>query len=107
MDHTVGSGRAGGSSLKKRLKTGVLCSFTVLAAPAASTCGPPPVVDITGTWVAKVATAGSITVPVSPTPIDATIQTTLRLNITKSGTNYVHKIELCKLDTPAANNALI
>lgn len=90
MNHTV----------RRRLRIGVLCSFTLLAAPAANTCGaPPPPVDITGTWVSKLVTSGQMTIP-SIGSTTADVQTVLRLNISVSGGNYVHKLELCSLATP-------
>jgi hypothetical protein len=107
MNHTMTSGRGTVSRVRGRLKVGVLCSFTVLAAPAASTCGPPPV-DMTGTWIAKVATSGQMTIPAIGTTA-ANIQTILRLNISQSGSNFVHKLELCSLATPTTPdpNALV
>jgi len=75
----------------------VLCSLTVLAAPAASTCGPAGP-DITGTWATKVDAPGNIHILLGDFAVN--VQTTLRLVITKPGANYVEKIELCKLATP-------
>jgi hypothetical protein len=97
MNHVVTSERRNGFRKLGRLKMGVLCSFTILAAPAAGTCDPPPP-DITGTWVTKIVTAGNITTPL--VPAEATIEAVIRLNITQSGGNFVHKLEICKLATP-------
>jgi predicted secreted protein len=74
----------------------MLCSLTLLAAPAPSACGEP---DITGTWATKVAAPGTLGIALGDFPVN--VQTTLRLNITKSGSDYVHKIEICKLATPS------
>ena len=98
MNHVVTSERRNGSRKLGRLKVAVLCSFTLLAAPAANECGAPPPPDITGTWVTKIVTAGNITTTlVSST---ANIEAVIRLNITQSGGNFVHKLEICKLSTP-------
>jgi hypothetical protein len=97
MNHIVARGRGSASRIRGRVKAGMLCSLTVLAAPAASTCGPAGP-DITGTWATTVDTTGNIQIALGafPTPI----QTTLRLVITKPGADYLEKIELCKLATP-------
>jgi hypothetical protein len=95
MKHSDGTGHGRASRFSGRVKTGVLCSLTVLAAPAANTCGAP---DITGTWGTKVQTPGQLQLPFGT--LNVTIQTTLRLVISKSGTDYVHKVQLCKLVTP-------
>src|SRR5689334_11787126 len=81
--------------VRSRLRTGMLCSLTVLAAPAANTCGAP---DITGTWGTKVQAPGQLKLPIGT--LSVTIQTTLRLVISKSGSDYVHKVQLCRLATP-------
>jgi len=100
MNHTSVNRDGAVSRIRGHLKVGVLCSFAVLAAPAASTCGPPPPADITGTWATKLVTSGKITVPNLPAPADVNIEAVLRLNISKSGGNYVHKLEICSLTTP-------
>jgi len=101
MNRITMSERGSVSRVTARLKLGVLCSFTVLAAPAASTCGPPPVVDMTGTWVQKVTYPGQMTVPTGPTAVN--IETTTRLVISRPS-NFVYKLEICKLATPTTPN---
>jgi hypothetical protein len=103
MNQTVTSERGSVSRVRGGLKVGVLCSFAVLAAPAASTCGPPPPADITGTWAAKLVTSGKIEIPALPA-VDANVEAVIRLNISVSGGNYVHKLEICKLSTPTTPN---
>lgn len=90
-----GNGRTHASRIRGGIKTGMLCSLTVLAAPAPSACGGP---DITGTWATKVEAPGTLGIALGNFAVN--VQTTLRLNITKSGSDYVHKIEICKLATP-------
>ncbi len=102
MNHVVRNERRSGFRKLARLKMGILYSFTVLAAPAAGTCDPPPV-DITGTWVAKLITVGFITTPLFPlAPAGVNIEAVVRMNISQSGGNFVHKLEICKLATTSA-----
>src|SRR5688500_458140 len=101
MNQIVTRERPSGSRKLGRLKLGVLCSFTLLAAPAPNACDPQPV-DITGTWVTKLVTAGNISLPnlVPPFTTTANIEAVIRLHISQSGGNFVHKLEICKLTTP-------
>lgn len=78
---------------------GILCSFTLLAAPAPNACEAPPP-DITGTWVTKLVTSGQISLPAMSITTAANVEAVIRLHISQSGGNFVHKLEICKLATP-------
>jgi hypothetical protein len=99
MNHSVTGGRGSASRIRGRVKAGMFCSLTVLAAPAASTCGGPPPPDITGTWATKVQSPGSLGLLALGT-LPVNIQATIRLVITKPGADYSEKIEICKLAIP-------
>ena len=103
MNHSVGRGRGTASRIRGQIKTGMLCSLTVLAAPAASTCGAGP--DITGTWATKVQAPGNLNILLGNFAVN--IQTTIRLVITKPGADYLEKIEICKLATPTTPDATL
>lgn len=108
MNHHASRPEVRGSRKLGRLKVAVLCSFTLLAAPAANTCGEPPPVDITGTWATKLVTSGQMTIPAIGSTA-ANVEAVIRLNISESGGNFVHKLEICKLATPTTPdpNALV
>jgi hypothetical protein len=101
----------GMSRVKGRLKAGVLCSFTVLAASAASTCGPAPNV-LDGTWYGTVNAPGGGSFPAfnSIFGLNVNVRTTFRMVVSESGGNFVEQLELCKLDvtsTTSGPNVLV
>jgi len=98
MIHIVTRERPGSRKIG-RLRLGILCSFTLLAAPAPNACEAPPP-DITGTWVTKLVTPGQISLPAIPLTTTANIEAVIRVHISQSGGNFVHKLEICKLATP-------
>jgi hypothetical protein len=97
------------SRVKGRLRVGVLCSFTVLAAPAASTCGAPPN-PLAGTWYGTVSADGAGYFPnFSPLGLKVGISTTFRWVVTESSGNLVEQLELCNLSLRSTTdpNALV